>query len=114
MGIIVQCNGMSLEQFQVVFICDGLFYFDVCEQVCCEMVISCVCQCWVVECIQVSEQEVKNFFVLDMGKIQFFEEYCLVNILILVLEVVFLDVIQVVVRQVQEFYQQFKQGVDFG
>lgn len=113
MGTTAQRNGTSLEQFQAALTHDGLPYTGARKQVHREMVISCMRQRRAAERTQVGEQGMKDLLVSDVGKIRLSEEYCLAGIPIPVPEAVSLDVIQAAAGQVQEPYQQLKQGTNF-
>ena len=112
-GSIAQRNGMSLEQFRDALTRDGLSYADARDQVRREMIISRVRQRRVAERIQVTDQEVQNFLASDLGKLQLSEEFRLANILIPLPEGASPETIQAADRQVQELYQQLRQGADF-
>lgn len=112
-GSIAQRNGMSLEQFRAALTKDGLSYADARDQVRREMIISRVRQRRVAERIQVTDQEVQNFLASDLGKLQLSEEFRLANILIPLPEGASPETIQAADRQVQELYQQLRQGADF-
>ncbi|MDM8351040.1 peptidylprolyl isomerase [Pseudomonas sp. sp1636] len=110
---IAQRNGMSLEQFRAALVQDGLSYADARDQVRREMVISRVRQRRVAERIQVTDQEVQNFLSSDLGKLQLSEEFRLANILIPLADGSSPQAIQAAERQVQELYQQLREGADF-
>ncbi len=112
-GSIAQRNSMSLEQFRDALTRDGLSYADARDQVRREMIISRVRQRRVAERIQVTDQEVQNFLASDLGKLQLSEEFRLANILIPLPEGASPEAIQAADRQVQELYQQLRQGADF-
>lgn len=112
-GNIARQNNMTTEQFQQATVQDGIPFARIREQIRHEMIISQLRQKRVGGRIQISEQDIKNFFASETAKTEMAADYRLSHILISLTENPTEEQRKQSEQKALDVYKQAAAGADF-
>lgn len=113
MQCIVEQNKLFMLEFCSCLEVEGMNYVSFCEEICCEILSQCLCECEVDNKVVVIEFEIDNYFVVEVNVGGQCQELDIVQILICVLENVSFEQLVVCCECVEDVLCQLKIGVDF-